>query len=256
MNKNCVPADIDWNLYEPNKLSKLNGDVIKMASAIEFSSLPSGAQLLRMIPEDDIDLQSFIVKWVHDENKHSYILREYCARNLPDSEILVEELKDVSEDMGSLETSIGEILVAHMCTELSTIRWYTKMCSWFEEPLMIDILKRIMVDESNHALGFKLFLKKHINKDNIKSIVSTIQMFMLKDNFISIKIPTSPNLQKSTIISRLPEPELFNYFIDHVLKFGDEDKAKLNKTLLKVASELFDQKFEDVSDLSKFRKSL
>ena len=255
LNNNFDISKINWDSYQEGKLSQIHSKVIKMSVAVEFAALPATVSILKQIPESQQDLRSSIIKWVHDENKHAYVLNEYANRFTKD--ILIDtEFKEIGIDFSKSEVSVPASLALHMCTELSTIRWYTKMVDWFEEPLIKLLYKSLIIDESNHANMFKYFLKQLTTKENLKEVLTVFQLFMIKKHFISIKMVSSTNIEKQTIQSRLPDPELFDVFLNDILKYNDEDIKSLHNKLLSIASEISGVKLLTINDLKQFRKTL
>jgi hypothetical protein len=80
LNNSFDISKIKWDSYQEGKLSQIHSKVIKMNVATEFAALPATVSILKQIPESQQDLRSSIIKWVHDENKHAYILNEYANR--------------------------------------------------------------------------------------------------------------------------------------------------------------------------------
>jgi len=255
LNNSFDISRINWDSYQEGKLSHIHSKVIKMSTAVEFAALPATVSILKQIPESQHDLRSSIIKWVHDENKHAYVLNEYANRFTSDL-LLDAEFEEIGIDFTESELCVPASLALHMCTELSTIRWYSKMIDWFEEPLIKSLYKSLIVDESNHANMFKHFVKQLTTKENIKEVFTVFQMFMTKRHFISIKMVSSTNIEKKTIQSRLPDPELFDIFLNDILKYNDEDIKSLHDKLLSIASEISGVELLTVNDLKQFRKAL
>jgi hypothetical protein len=256
LNNNFDISKINWDIYQEGKLSQIHSKVIKMNVATEFAALPATVSILKQIPESQQDLRSSIIKWVHDENKHAYILNEYANRFITNGVLLDAEFNEIGIDFSEEDFSVAASLALHMCTELSTIRWYTKMIDWFEEPLIKSMYKSLLVDESNHASMFKHFLKELTTKENLKEVLTVFHLFMIKKHFISIKMISSSNIEKQTIQSRLPDPELFDVFLNDILKYNDDDIKLLHDKLLSIASEISGVQLLTVNDLKRFRKTL
>ncbi len=256
LNRSFDASKINWEAYQDDKLSSLHAEVIKMNTVIEYASLPAALSMLKEIPENDLDLHSFIAKWVHDEHKHAFILKEYSRRFLPEGEASLHEFEEVTIKFSDSPMSVAEMMALHMCTELSVIRWYRKMADWHEEPLIKEIYKSLVLDEANHAGAFKAFLKKYYTKDDTKSILTIFQLFMNSRYFISIKAASTLDIDKKSVHSRLPNPELFDHFLQNVLKFNEQDQAKLQRTILRIASNLTGHEMNTPSDLKQYRKSL
>lgn len=256
LSRSLDASKIDWESYVPGSLSDLHAEVIKMNTVIEYASLPAALSMLKEIPEEDLDLHSFIVKWVHDEHKHAFILKEYSKRFIPDHEATLREFEEVSIKFSDSPMTVAEVMALHMCTELSVIRWYRKMADWHEEPLIKNLYRSLVLDEANHAAAFKSFMKKYYTKENEKGILAIFQLFMGSRYFISIKAASTLDIEKKSVHSRLPNPELFDHYLQNVLKFDENDQRRLQRTILKIASNLTGKEITTPLELKQYRKSL
>jgi hypothetical protein len=226
-----------------------------MNTVIEYASLPAALSMFREIPED-LDLRSFIAKWVHDEHKHAFILKEYSSKFIPNHEATLHDFEEVAIPFSDSPMTVAEIMALHMCTELSVIRWYRKMADYHTEPLIKNIYKNLVLDEANHAGAFKQFMKKYHTKENEKGILAIFQLFMTKRFFISIKAASTLDIDKKSVHSRLPDPELFDHFLNNILQFNEKDQAKLQNSILRIASNLVGKELNTLNELKSYRKSL
>lgn len=255
LNKSFDVSKIEWDSYQPDKLTELQSEVIKMNTVIEYASLPAALSMFREIPED-LDLRSFIAKWVHDEHKHAFVLKQYSSKFIPNHEATLHDFEEVSIPFSDSPMTIAEMMALHMCTELSVIRWYRKMADYHTEPLIKNIYKNLVLDEANHAGAFKQFMKKYHTKENEKGILAIFQMFMTKRFFISIKAASTLDIDKKSVHSRLPDPELFDHFLNNILQFNEKDQAKLQNSILRIASNLVGKELNTLNELKAYRKSL
>jgi hypothetical protein len=255
LNKSFDVSKIEWDSYQPDKLSELQSEVIKMNTVIEYASLPAALSMFREIPED-LDLRSFIAKWVHDEHKHAFVLKQYSSKFIPNHEATLHDFEEVAIPFSDSPMTVAEMMALHMCTELSVIRWYRKMADYHTEPLIKNIYKNLVLDEANHAGAFKQFMKKYHTKENEKGILAIFQMFMTKRFFISIKAASTLDIDKKSVHSRLPDPELFDHFLNNILHFNEKDQAKLQNSILRIASNLVGKELNTLNELKAYRKSL
>lgn len=255
LNKSFDVSKIEWDSYQPDKLTELQSEVIKMNTVIEYASLPAALSMFREIPED-LDLRSFIAKWVHDEHKHAFVLKQYSSKFIPNHEATLHDFEEVAIPFSDSPMTIAEMMALHMCTELSVIRWYRKMADYHTEPLIKNIYKNLVLDEANHAGAFKQFMKKYYTKENEKGILAIFQMFMTKRFFISIKAASTLDIDKKSVHSRLPNPELFDHFLNNILQFNEKDQAKLQNSILRIASNLVGKELNTLNELKAYRKSL
>ncbi len=256
LKKSFDASKINWKNYKPNILSDMHEGIIRMNAAVEYVSLPAGISLIKQIPQNDIDLHSFIVKWIHDEHKHAFVLKEYASRFLPKAEVTVEEFEEVAIPFSDSPLSIAETMALHMCSELSVISWYQKMAEWHEEPLIKEIYQNFIIDESNHAIAFKQFMKKYYTEENKKGVLAIFQLFLTKKYFISVKMASTLDIEKKSVLSRLPNPYLFDHLFENILRFNEKDQIKIENNILKIASNLCGQNFKNKEELKIYRKSL
>jgi len=256
LNRSFDVSRVNWDTYQSNQLSELHAEVIKMNTVIEYASLPAALSMLKEIPEDDLDLHSFIAKWVHDEHKHAFVLKEYSNRFIPNAEATIHDFEEVAIKFSDSPMTIAELMALHMCTELSVIRWYRKMADWHTEPLIKEMYRNLVIDEANHAGAFKAFMKKYYTEGNKKGILAIFQLFMTKRYFISIKAASTLDIEKQSVHSRLPNPELFDHFLQDILKFDEKDQTRLQNTILRIASNLCGHEMKTPLELKQYRKSL
>ena len=253
--KTLNASQVNWDAFKHNELTDIHVEVIRMTSILEYSSLPSAVSMLNQTG-DDIDLRSFIFKWAYDEQKHAFILKEYSDRFLQEPSSLIGSYEEVSVNFSESKMNIAEIMALHMCTEITVSRWYRKMAAWHTEPLIKQIYNSMANDEASHAGAFKSFLSKYLNDENKKGVLAIFQLFLSKNNFISLKVSSTTDIEKQSIYSRLPNPNLFDHMIDNIIKFDDSDRKNLQSTILKIATNLCGHEMKTPLDLKQYRKSL
>jgi hypothetical protein len=79
---------------------------------------------------------------------------------------------------------------------------------------------------------------------------------MTKRFFISIKAASTLDIDKKSVHSRLPDPELFDNFLNNILQFNEKDQAKLQNSILRIASNLVGKELNTLNELKAYRKSL
>jgi hypothetical protein len=79
---------------------------------------------------------------------------------------------------------------------------------------------------------------------------------MTKRFFISIKAASTLDIDKKSVHSRLPNPELFDHFLNNILQFNEKDQAKLQNSILRIASNLVGKELNTLNELKSYRKSL
>jgi hypothetical protein len=79
---------------------------------------------------------------------------------------------------------------------------------------------------------------------------------MTRKFFISIKAASTLDIDKKSVHSRLPNPELFDHFLNNILQFDEKDQARLQKSILRIASNLVGKELTSANELKSYRKTL
>ncbi|OJW51493.1 MAG: hypothetical protein BGO67_06965 [Alphaproteobacteria bacterium 41-28] len=153
--------DIDWSLFDPQKVKPEILRVIKAGSVIEYNS--SDYELyLKGVFRGDEDFNREIESWSKDEVKHGKVLAEWIK--LADPSFDFEErfkayVKGFPIDVEATESIRGSRaseLLTRCMIEIGTSTFYTAVKDATEEPLLKQICKKIAADELRH---YKLFYK-------------------------------------------------------------------------------------------------
>jgi hypothetical protein len=232
-----------------------------MNAVTEWSALPATEMFLRD-NQHDSDFSAFMSIWFYEEQKHALVLMEYLRRFRPDLLPTEEELHAVRfpfDPAPPLET-----LMLHFCGELRLTQWYRRASEWHQEPVIKAIYDFISRDEARHGGAYLKYMKRAIEQhgDQARAAFAKLGVLMASSGRSGKPLhPTNLHVNKllypqDTVQSRLPDPDWLEHWLDHQIQFGKDWEARVVGGILRNLSSLFEQKFETVAELNRYRKSL
>jgi len=253
--------DIPWDQFDASLLSDEQALTIKMNAITEWSALPATEMFLRD-NKDDSDFSAFMSIWFYEEQKHSLVLMEYLRRFRPELVPTEEELHAVRFEFDPAPPL--ETLMLHFCGEVRLTQWYRRASEWHTEPVIKAIYDHISRDEARHGGAYLKYMKRAIDKfgDSARAAFAKLGMLMAASGRSGKPLhPTNLHVNQSlfpndTVQSRLPDPEWLERWLDTQICFDKTWEARVVGGILRNLSSLFDQTFETVQDLSRYRKSL
>ena len=253
--------DIPWDQFDAGLLSDEQAITIKMNAITEWSALPATEMFLRD-NKDDSDFSAFMSIWFYEEQKHSLVLQEYLRRFRPELVPTEEELHAVRFEFDPAPPL--ETLMLHFCGEVRLTQWYRRASEWHTEPVIKAIYDHISRDEARHGGAYLKYMKRAIDKfgDSARAAFAKLGMLMAASGRSGKPLhPTNLHVNQSlfpndTVQSRLPDPEWLERWLDPQICFDKTWEARVVGGILRNLSSLFDQTFETVQDLSRYRKSL
>lgn len=256
-----MAQDVPWDLFEAAKLTDEQALTVKMNAITEWSALPATEMFLRD-NLDDSDFSAFMSVWFYEEQKHALVLMEYLRRFRPDLMPTEEELHAVRFEFDPAPPL--ETLMLHFCGEVRLTQWYRRASEWHTEPVIKAIYDLISRDEARHGGAYLKYMKRAIERfgDAARSAFAKLGVLMASSGRSGKPLhPTNLHVNKGlfpndTVQSRLPDPNWLEHWLDQQIQFGKEWEARVVGGILRNLSSLFEQKFETVGDLNRFRKSL
>ncbi|MFZ5583610.1 ferritin-like domain-containing protein [Azospira sp. APE16] len=253
--------DIPWDQFDAGLLSDEQAITIKMNAITEWSALPATEMFLRD-NKDDSDFSAFMSIWFYEEQKHSLVLQEYLRRFRPELVPTEEELHAVRFEFDPAPPL--ETLMLHFCGEVRLTQWYRRASEWHTEPVIKAIYDHISRDEARHGGAYLKYMKRAIDKfgDSARAAFAKLGMLMAASGRSGKPLhPTNLHVNQSlfpndTVQSRLPDPEWLERWLDTQICFDKTWEVRVVGGILRNLSSLFDQTFETVQDLSRYRKSL
>ncbi len=256
-----MAEDIPWDSFDADKLSDEQALTVKMNAITEWSALPATEMFLRD-NQDDSDFSAFMSIWFYEEQKHSLVLMEYLRRFRPELLPTEEELHAVRFEFDPAPPL--ETLMLHFCGELRLTQWYRRASEWHTEPVIKAIYDHISRDEARHGGAYLKYMKRAIERhgDAARAAFAKLGVLMASSGRSGKPLhPTNLHVNKAlfpndTVQSRLPDPDWLEHWLDKQIEFGKEWEARVVGGILRNLSSLFEQKFETVGELNRYRKSL
>jgi len=234
-----LEKDIDWQAFDPSLLSDEQALTIKMNAITEWAAI-----------------------WFYEEQKHSLVLMEYLRRFRPELVPTEAELHAVRFEFDPAPAL--ETLMLHFCGEIRLNHWYRCAAQWHTEPVIRQIYETIAKDEARHGGAYLRYMKKALvtTGEAAKTAFAKIGVLMASARRTSQALhPTNLHVNQSlfpndTVQSRTPEPGWLEHWLDQQIQFNSDWEAKVAERILHNLSLLFDQTFQSVQELNRFRKSL
>ena len=256
-----MEKDIPWDQFDATKLTLEQAQTIRMNAITEWAALPATEMFLRDNREDS-DFCAFMSVWFFEEQKHSLVLMEYLRRFYPElvpTEAELDKVRFEFDPAPALET-----LMLHFCGEVRLNHWYRCAAEWHTEPVIKHIYKTISHDEARHGGAYLRYMKKALNEFGDVARVAFSKVGVLMASARRTEKPLHPtNLHvnqalfpNDTIQSRLPDPDWLERWLDKQIKLDGEWEKKVVDRILHNLSILFEDTFETVQDLNRYRKTV
>lgn len=151
--------DIDWSLFDPQKVDPQTLRVIKAGSVVEHNGSDYGLYLKGVFKGDDL-FEKEIDSWAQDEVKHGEVLAHWVKMADPTFNFkerfaaYVEGFPIDIHAQESIRGSRGSELLTRCMVEIGTSSFYSAVKDATDEPLLKHIAGKIAADELRH---YKLF---------------------------------------------------------------------------------------------------
>jgi hypothetical protein len=254
-----LEKDIPWDRFNGELLTDEQAMTIKMNAITEWAALPATEMFLRD-NRNDSDFSAFMSVWFYEEQKHSLVLMEYLRRFKPAMLPTEAELHAVRFDFDPAPAL--ETLMLHFCGEIRLNHWYRCAAEWHTEPVIKTIYETIAKDEARHGGAYLRYMKKALAQtgDLAKAAFAKIGVLMASASRTSKALhPTNLHVNQSlfpndTVQSRMPEPGWLERWLDQQIVFDSGWEKKVAERILHNLSLLFEQPFQTVQELNRFRK--
>ena len=255
-----LDTDVDWDRFEPDRLSDEQALTVKMNAITEWSALPATEMFLRD-NRDDSDFSAFMSVWFYEEQKHSLVMIEYLRRFRPELMPSEEELHRVRFEFDPAPPL--ETLMMHFCGELRLTQWYRRAAEWHTEPVIQQIYTLISQDEARHGGAYRKYMARAIERQGDAARLSFARMGVLMANPRTSRAlhPTNLHVNETlypddTVQSKLPSPDWMEHWLNEQIDFNREWEGRVIKRILNALSTLLGEEFASVKDLQAYRKRL
>ena len=256
-----LESDVPWQEYDAAKLTDDQARTIKMNAITEWAALPATEMFLRD-NHGDSDFCAFMSIWFYEEQKHALVLMEYLRRFRPELVPTEDELHAVRFEFDPAPAL--ETLMLHFCGEVRLNHWYRRASEWHTEPVIKRIYELIARDEARHGGAYLRFMKRAIERsgDEAKRAFAKIGVLMASPRRAGKPLhPTNLHVNQTlfpndTVQSRLPDPAWLERWLDEQIAFDASWEKRVIGMILHNRRSLFEQTFESVQQLNRFRKSL
>jgi len=256
-----LESDVTWHEHDAAKLTDDQARTVKMNAITEWAALPATEMFLRD-NHGDSDFCAFMSIWFYEEQKHALVLMEYLRRFRPELVPTEDELHAVRFEFDPAPAL--ETLMLHFCGEVRLNHWYRRASEWHTEPVIKRIYELMARDEARHGGAYLRFMKRAIERsgDEAKRAFAKIGVLMASPRRAGKPLhPTNLHVNQmlfpyDTVQSRLPDPAWLERWLDEQIAFDASWEKRVIRMILHNLGSLFEQTFESVQQLNRFRKSL
>lgn len=252
--------DVPWDRFDPAALSDEQALTVKMNAITEWSALPATEMFLRDNRHDE-DFSAFMSIWFYEEQKHALVLMEYLRRFRPDLVPTEEELHAVRFEFDPAPPL--ETLMLHFCGEVRLTQWYRRAAEWQTEPVIRHVYGLVSEDEARHGGAYLKYMRRALagSGDAARAAFSKVGVLMASSGLSGKPLhPTNLHVAKhlfpnDTVQSRLPDPGWLDRWLAQQIRFDADCEQRVVRAILRSLSALFEEPFDTVRDLNRFRKA-
>jgi len=165
------PVRIDWSLFDRSKLTLDNLFVVKLVTFVESYADVYTSLLLDKFCINDT-MSTFFQLWEREEQNHADKLVAYLELVGLDREALRESLqrpRSRAFNVPSIKTPLQASAFTY-CQELLTAFFYQMFRRTVREPLLDQLLTKIIADEWRHFHWYEYVVKLHLQADRRKAL--------------------------------------------------------------------------------------
>ncbi|HET6277159.1 MAG TPA: acyl-ACP desaturase [Candidatus Polarisedimenticolia bacterium] len=182
------PVQVDWSRFDASKLTLDNLFIVKLVTFVESYADVYTKLLLDNFCADDT-MATFFRLWEREEQNHADKLVAYLARVGLDREQLNESLQRPRQHEFHVPyvTTPLQASAFTYCQELLTAFFYQAFRRTVQEPLLDEILTKIIADEWRHFHWYESVVKMHLEADRaatLKEVAPVFENFAMPGNQI------------------------------------------------------------------------
>jgi len=172
------PVTIDWSIFDRSKLTLDNLLVVKLVTFVESYADVYTALLLDQFCTNDT-MATFFQLWEREESNHAAKLVAYLQLVGLDKDELHESLqrpRSKKFDVPYIKTPLQANCFTY-CQELLTAFFYQMFRRTVQEPLLNELLTKIIADEWRHFHWYEYVMKLHLETDRKRTLEETMPVF-------------------------------------------------------------------------------
>jgi len=172
------PVQIDWSIYDRSKLTLDNLLVVKLVTFVESYADVYTSLLLDNFCVNDT-MATFFQLWEREESNHAEKLVRYLETvglDREDLRVALQRPRSRKFTVPYIQSPLQANCFTY-CQELLTAFFYQMFRRTVQEPLLNEILVKIIADEWRHFHWYENVLKMHLETDRKKTIEECIPVF-------------------------------------------------------------------------------
>jgi rubrerythrin len=174
------PAQIPYDQIDWNKITM--ADLFAVFVTLHIENYSDVYTKLLIDSYKDVPLiQKFILNWEREEENHARVLERYMMTlGIPLEELRANYAMVDKSDFPVPSRNQSGLNVFVFFQELLTREMYTKILKSAREPVLVNILKRVVRDEERHYRFYKMALGKRFEldrKDTLKQFGRIVRVF-------------------------------------------------------------------------------
>jgi acyl-[acyl-carrier protein] desaturase len=172
------PVRIDWSIFDRSKLTLENLLVVKLVTFVESYADVYTSLLLENFCTNDT-MATFFQLWEREEQNHSDKLVAYLKLVGLDPRELHESLQRPRQrkfEVPYIKTPLQANAFTY-CQELLTAFFYQMFRRTVQEPLLNELLTKIIADEWRHFHWYEYVLELHLESDRKRTLEECFPVF-------------------------------------------------------------------------------
>lgn len=172
------PVRIDWSIFDRSKLTLDDLLIVKLVTFVESYADVYTKLLLDNFCTNDT-MASFFRLWEREEQNHADSFVRYLTQVGLDPEKLrlsLERPRQRDFDVPYVKTPLQANAFTY-CQELLTAFFYQMFRRTVKEPLLNEVLTKVIADEWRHFHWYEGVLKMHLEKDRQKTLEECMPVF-------------------------------------------------------------------------------
>ena len=172
------PVQIDWSIFDRSKLTLDNLFVVKLVTFVESYADVYTALLLDKFCTNDT-MATFFQLWEREEQNHADKLVAYLhlvGLSREELHASLQRPRQKKFDVPYVTTPLQANAFTY-CQELLTAFFYQMFRRTVKEPLLDELLTKIIADEWRHFHWYEYVMKLHLERDRKKTLEETMPVF-------------------------------------------------------------------------------